>query len=469
MLTKPLARPLTLVGLVLLPVLTPLAVQAQHAGHAQTAAMTGPDSASVMMTPAPAGSTAAGHTMAMRSIGRGWQAMGMAQLFPAMTGASPFSNRALLSTAGVYATQPAAMVNIASPNSRFVLRTTLNFEELTQENGELSYGGWGEGYIDARHPHTLVHEAMLSANFWNAAGGTLSLSAGKGFAPYGTDDPMGRPVLKFPTNHHLSQVLERFTVNAAYLKNGWGLEAGLFGGAEPKDAYDFSNIESFGDSWSARASKRFGDFGPSANWEVSGSFARIAETHHVTKDYTNLVNAALRHAQQYDIGQVYALLEGSRSDPQTGRGHYSVLAESQIATGAELRHRPYARVEFSTRPEYERQGAPGTPDFFRYEHGAHEIGATQWLITTIGYGYETRALPVSVRPFIELQHNVVRTDRGAIDPRAMYGARNFWSVTAGARLFVGGGAMRMGSYGMLDPMTAAMKPNGRAGSAHHGH
>src|SRR5690606_31482985 len=142
------------------------------------------------------------HAMWMRGIGGGWHAMGMAQVFPIMTGASPRSERSMLRTAGVYATQPAAMVNIASPGARFVLRTTLNLEELTQENGELTYGGWGEGFIDARHPHTLLHEAMLTANLWNVGGGALSLSAGKGFAPYGTDDPMGRPALKFPTNHH---------------------------------------------------------------------------------------------------------------------------------------------------------------------------------------------------------------------------------------------------------------------------
>ena len=37
----------------------------------------------------------------------------------------------------------------------------------------------------------------------------LSLTAGKGFAPFGTDDPMSRPVLRYPVNHHLAQILER--------------------------------------------------------------------------------------------------------------------------------------------------------------------------------------------------------------------------------------------------------------------
>lgn len=418
-------------------------------------------------TPAPSRTAPAAHAMWMRELGRGWQLMGMAQVFPTMTAASARTERSLLGEAGLYATQPAAMFNVASPGSRFVLRTTLNFEELTQENGELTYGGWGEGFIDARHPHTLVHEAMLTANFWNVGGGALSLSAGKGFAPYGTDDPMGRPALKFPTNHHLSQVLERFTVNGTYLWKGWGIEAGVFGGAEPEDAYDFSNIESFGDSWSARLSRRFGDFGPFAAWELSTSFARIAEEHHGETETTQLANAAARHAQAYGFGRVYALVEASRSDPERGRGHYSVLGETQLSLGRGWKHQPYLRTEYATRPEYERQGAPGTPEFFRYEHGAHEIGATRWLINTVGYGYETSSLPLSVRPFVELQHNVVRAERGGIDPRTLYGERSFWSVSAGARIYFGGGAMRMGNYGALDPMAAAMRPGAKAAHGAH--
>ena len=425
-----------------------------HGGHVAMA--------STLATPA---APSPAHAMWMREVGRGWQVMGMAQVFPTMTAASARTERSLLSEAGIYATQPAAMFNLASPGARFVLRTTLNFEELTQENGELTYGGWGEGFIDARHPHTLLHEAMLTASFWNIGGGALSVSAGKGFAPYGTDDPMGRPALKFPTNHHLSQVLERFTVNGSYLWKGWGFEGGIFGGAEPEGAYDFSNIESFGDSWSARLSKRFGGFGPSAEWELSTSFASIDEEHHGKALTTELVNGAVRHAQAYGIGRVYALAEASRSNPETGRGHWSVLGETRLETGRGWKHQPYLRVEYATRPEYERQGEPGTPEFFRYEHGAHEIGATRWLINTLGYGYETSSLPVSVRPFVELQHNLVRAERGDIDPRAMYGSRSFWSISAGARLFFGGGAMRMGNYGALDPMTAAMRP----GANHGGH
>ena len=402
------------------------------------------------------------HSMTMLGLGNGWQLMGMAQAFPIGTGGEPLHDLAPLDEQDLYLTQPALMVNLASPQSRFVLRTTFNFEAWSQRGGELTYGGWGEGFIDRRHPHTLLHEAMLSFNAWEAPGGSFSLSAGKGFAPYGTDDPMSRPTVKFPTNHHLSQVLERFTVNAVYLhRSGLSVEAGVFGGDEPKGPYDFSNIQSFGNSFSARITQRLGEgYGPFAPWEISASYARIEEGHHETTSVTQLLNAAVRHEQRYGFGNLYALLEASRSEvggPE--EGYYALLAETRLGLGAEGRHQPYYRVEFSTRPEYARDGAPGTPEFYRYDHNHAEIlGATRWLTNTIGYGVDLGGAPVSVMPFVELQHSMVRRARGVVDPQAMFGRKEFWSATVGFRLYFGGGSMRMGSYGVLDPMSAAMRP-----------
>ncbi|HEY0996270.1 MAG TPA: hypothetical protein VGD77_09795 [Gemmatimonadaceae bacterium] len=447
---------------------------AQHAGHQPSPP---PPPADTMARhahamPAPADSVPAhAHEMWMRDLGGGWQAMGMAQAIPTMTVGSPWRQQTLLQ-GGLYLTQPAVMLDLASRDARVVLRTTWNFEGWTQPHGELTFGGWGEGFIDSRHPHTLLHEAMLSANWWDLGGGTLSLSAGKGFAPFGTDDPMARPAVKFPTNHHLSQVLERWTANAGYLRGGWSLEAGLFGGQEPDGPYDFSNIRSFGDSWSVRAARRFGEgFGPAAPWELSASFARIEEEHHDAVTRTGLWNASARHEAQHAVGKVYALLEASRSRPDGDDGYYSVLGEGQLGLGREARHQPYARVEVATRPEYTREGAPGTPGFFRYDHDAHAMGATRWVISTLGYGYDAGRYPASVRPYVELQHHAVGASRGGIDPRALFGTRQFWSASFGARIFLGGGPMRMGSYGALDPMAAAMRPDARpmAGMEHMRH
>jgi hypothetical protein len=414
--------------------------------------------------PAPAGE----HRMLSAGFGSGWTVTGMAQAFPILTAGEPTREDSPLRDTEAYLTQPAVMVNVASPGQRLVLRTTLNFEAETQRGGEYTFGGWGEGFIDKRHPHTFLHEAMLSLNLWDAPGGALSLSAGKGFAAYGTDDPMSRPVVKYPTNHHLSQVLERWTVNAAYLhRSGLGLEASVFGGAEPTSPSDLGNIESFGDSWSVRASQRFGGgFGPFSPWEVSASYARVEETHHEETAVTHLMNAALRHEREYGFGKVYGLLEASRSEPKgAAEGYYAVLGEAQLGLGRGGRHRPYLRVEYATRPEYERAGEPGSDGHYQYDHDAHPIGSTRWLVSTVGYDYGAAAFPLAVRPFVEAQHNRVSGHRGDVDPAALFGRTSFWSTSVGFRVFLGGSSMRMGSYGVLDPMAAAMRP----GAGHGAH
>ena len=244
-----------------------------------------------------AGQTAP-HQMLQISVGR-WHLLGMAQVFPVVTVAAPErDNNDPFRRTEWYLTQPAVMINVESPSRRLVLRSTLNFEGVTLENGEVTLGGWGEGFIDERHPHTLLHELMLSVNAWDTSQGHLSLSVGKGFAPYGTDDPMSRPALKYPTNHHLSQILERWTVRGVWLRGAWGLEAGVFGGTEPTGPYDMSNISSFGDSWSARVTRRWGGraVGLEAEWEASVSYAAVTETHHEDRETTRLLNAALRHS-----------------------------------------------------------------------------------------------------------------------------------------------------------------------------
>jgi hypothetical protein len=404
------------------------------------------------------------HEMTTLPLGAGWQLSAMAQAFPVVTVGAPggVSGDALSHT-GWYVTQPAIMAHVASPAQRLVLHTTLNFEGLTQEDGELTFGGWGEGFLDKRHPHTLLHEMMVSVNAWDVGGGALSLSAGKGFAPYGTSDPMARPGLKYPTNHHLSQILERWTVNATWLRGGWSVEAGVFGGQEPENAYDLSNIESFGDSWSARVARRWGGSLPTeAGWEAAASFGHVTEFAHTVEETTRLANVALTREGAVGAGRLYVLAEASRSFLADHTDFFSVLAEARYDDG---RRQPYARLEYAGRPEYDREGLPGGDDFFRYEHDIDPLGRTRWLIVTAAYAQQVTPTPWSVRPFVELQFHRVSADEGP-SARQIFGGTSFWALSLGARVILGGDPMRMGVYGALDPMTEMSRMGSDEAPAH---
>ncbi len=411
------------------------------------------------------------HEMWMTMLPGGWHLMGMAHVFPSLTTAAPFASDSPLSRTQFALPHAAAMANVESPDSRWVFRFMPNFEGLTMPDGEVTFGGWGEGFIDARHPHTLLHEAMLSFNWWEAPGGAFSLSAGRGFAPFGTGDPMYRPVLKYPTNHHLSQILERWTVNASYLADsGLGVEVGIFDGTEPEDWLDVGNYRDFGNSWSGRLSWRFGEVTSiTAPWELSASYGDVTEVHHGHAERTVLYNAALRHDARYGFGALYGLAEASISDPDDGDGYFSVLAELQASLGQGGRHHPFYRLEFATRPEYPREAVEGD-GFFRYDHGDHAIGATRWMINSVGYSFDWSPLPLSARPFVEVGHSRVRLERGpeSLSPEVLFGGGSFWSFTAGARIFLGGGPMRMGTYGVLDPMTASMRGDPHGDHDDHG-
>jgi hypothetical protein len=442
----------------------PAPADSAHAGHQHMPGMQMPEPADSArgraragMHDAMSGPMHAGMRMdmLMAPLGGGWRLLGMAQAFSMVTGVAPGDRDSPIHDTEGYLTQPAVMVNVEGPGSRVVLRGTLNLEALTQPEGEYTFGGWGEGFIDRRHPHTVLHEAMLSLDAWRFAGGAASLSAGKGFAPYGTDDPMSRPVAKYPTNHHLSQLLERWTVNGAWLRGPVSVEAAVFGGDEPEGPWDLGNVSSFGNSFSARVGWRIGGTGTTAPWELTASAASVAERHAGATGRTALYNAAVRHSRPYRFGGVYALAEASASAPRDGDGLWSLLAETQVRIA---RHRPYYRLEYATRPEYARQGAPGTPGFYRYAHDDDPIGATRWLIHSLGYEFDLSGGGVATRPFIEVQHNHAAPERGGVEPEILFGARSFWTVSSGFRLFFGGGPMRMGSYGVLDDMTLMHHP-----------
>ena len=334
----------------------------------------------------------------------------------------------------------------------------LNFEGATIPQGVLAMGNWGEGFVDRRHPHTYLHELLLSADDLLGdldAAARLSVGLGKGFAPFGTEDPVSRPFLRFPVNHHLSQILERAVAIAAFRTRLASAEVGLFNGDEPERPGQWPRIGGrFGDSWAAR-----GGVTPAAGLELQVSHARVHSPEHRPGAGTDQRKWSLsaRWARVVGDHPVYGLVEWARTSEAGGFFVFrSLLAEGAWSAG---RHRLQYRFERTERPEEERisRFRPRRP------HLENSIlGTSRWTVHTLGYEIDVlRGTRVRLRPVVEISAGgVAKVGGGVFDPATVYGTDRFWSVTVGVRVGAGMGEHRMGRYG-------AMEDEAMAGH-HHG-
>ena len=399
------------------PVVTaPLA--AQHAGHLPAAA----DSASRLHA--------------------------MAQAIPILTRASAVPHGGARTEAAL--TQAVAMLRAATLRGRVALDLTLDAEGLTMPGGELSLGAFGEGFVDRRHPHTYLHEAVVSGI---AGAGPLRLSAsvGRGFAPFGTDDPMMRPFAKYPINHHLAQILERGVAIAAVRAGRLILEGGTFTGEEPVHPSSLPMASRFGDSWSVR-----GTLLPAEWAEVQLSHARVASPEMTDgfglnqRKWSASARGAARDGSRYGLVEWARTVEHDHLRREDVFAHQTLLAEGTIGAG------PLAlslRLEQTDRPEEERHDQ----DAFRTARPHTDLsilGITRWRTATLHLA--TKAVTwgtVAGVPFLELSHlSATPRDRQALfDPKTFYGTTRFWMLSAGARLRLGPAHDRMGRYGVANP------------------
>lgn len=357
--------------------------------------------------------------------------------------------------------QPTIMAHGGALSNRLRLLATLNLEGVSIPDGELTPGAWGEGLIDRRHPHTYVHELVLSFEDLLGEldkGASLSLAAGKGFAPFGTDDPMSRPPLRYPVNHHLAQILERAVAVAGVRAGPVMLEGGLFNGDEPERPGQWPRVGRFGDSWSTRLT-----VWPTSQLELQGSRARVHSPEHRPGSGTDQSKWSVsgRWDGAVQSFPVYALAEWARTSEANGFFvFHSFLAEGAWTVGSNRLHYRFERTE---RPEEERV----TPTRSRRPHLENSIvGITRWTIHTLGYAFE--GLPawrsVRVAPLVELSFGRVRSVGGGLfDPESFYGKSSFWSISAGVRLDLGMLMHRMGRYGVAQDTAAgsAMEQHGQ--------
>lgn len=350
-----------------------------------------------------------------------------------------------------YLTQPTLMGGVTSPNGRFALNTTISLEGATLERGELGPGTYGEGYVDRRHPHTYLHEAYATSLFDLPYGIESSVVAGRGFAPFGTDDPMMRPMIRFPVNHHLSQVLERWMAIGAARRGPVTLELGMFAGNEPLSPRDLRGLRRFGDSWSARVTVR-----PIDGVELQASRAIVSSPEEPTGngDGQRKISWSARHERAIGSFDVYGLGEFSRTTITTTRGD-AFATTSTLLEGAVARSGVMAavRLERSDRPE------EGRYDNFRTPWPPIEhlfLGITRWSVATAHIQYELDVAGLRFAPYVEASHaHVGSTIRGLFDPEEFYGKRDIGSVSVGFRFDAGMKHTRMGRYGVAQaPMPA---------------
>ncbi|MEP6857874.1 MAG: hypothetical protein ABI994_05770 [Gemmatimonadales bacterium] len=355
-----------------------------------------------------------------------------------------------------YLTQPLVMAMASLWSAALVLRGTVDFEGLTMKRGELNAGTHGEGYVDRRHPHTYLHELVITSQHRFGDNG-VSLALGRGFAPFGTDDPMARPFEKYPINHHLAQILERAVTIGALRSRRVIVEAGLFNGDEPESPGDVPNRKRYGDSWSGRVT-----LVPFPQAELQTSYARVRSPENATGGGADQhkQSASLRLEDVQRSG--YALFEWARTNDYVGSSRTftftSLLAETWArygwASGA-------IRIERTDRPDEQRLA-----DEFRTPLPATDLsiaGRSRWTIVTARLA---ATLPVTrgvtLEPFTEvarIRFSPTLKPSG-FDPAQFYGSNRIWSVSVGAKLAFGMSHMRMGRYGVATTEKPDVKMDG---------
>jgi hypothetical protein len=344
-----------------------------------------------------------------------------------------------------YLTQPMLLGTLRLADGALVAIGTLNLEGLTLRRGEINPGIYGEGFIDRRHPHTYLHEAMLGT-IRRAGPLRLSVFAGKGFVPFGTDDPMVRPFVKYPVNHHLAQVMERALVVGAVQVGRAAVEFARFNGDEPEGPGDWPNAGRALDSWATRVTAS----APGA-LELSASQAHLVSPEYATGAGLDQAKSSASARVARDAGVLrYLLVEWARTRELDagGRTNFrftSLLAETSLALGgAQLA----ARVERTERPEEDRLDDPYRS--VRPLLDFNILGRTRWEIVTLAASAPSwNRRWAMATPFVEAAWLRPRAQArpAAIDPVDFYSARTLWNWSAGVRVHAGTMRRRFGRYG----------------------
>ena len=353
----------------------------------------------------------------------------------------------------VHLVQPVLTTLVDAFAGRLQATATINFESLTMKRGQLALGNWGEGFVDRRHPHTTVHELTIAATDIlgrSDGAGRLGVVVGKGFVPYGSDDPMSRPFVHYPVNHHLSQIIERAVTIVQYAAGPVAMEAALFNGDEPEHPSQWPLIRTaegqwrFGDSWSTRLTWR-----PVTTLEMQGSYAKVHEPERRAGGVLDVhhASASARWEDHPRGGTRYLFAEWARTSEFDGLLlFHSVLGEAMMQRG---RWRAAYRFERTERPE-----EPRLVDPFHTQRPAPDnsiVGISRWTLHTAQLSGDavSTGRDVHLAPFIEMTvGRVAKVGGGVFDPASLYRAGSVRQFSLGLALDRGMRDHRMGRYGV---------------------
>jgi len=256
---------------------------------------------------------------------------------------------------------------------------------------------------------------------------------------------MARPFLRFPVNHHLSQILERAVLIGSARTRLVAGEIGLFNGDEPERPGQWPRIGGrFGDSWASRVTLY-----PIPGGEVQASYAEVHSPEHRPGAGTDQGKWSLsaRWSRPVAGHPLYGLIEWARTSEANGFFvFHSILAEGAWTAG---RHRLQYRFERTERPEEERVSR------FRSLRPHLEnsiLGITRWTVHTAGYTIDGPDLSgLRLSPLVEVSYGrMQRVGGGVFDVESLYGQDHFWSLSVGVRIGAGMAMHRMGRYGSLE-------------------
>jgi hypothetical protein len=276
--------------------------------------------------------------------------------------------------------------------------------------------------------------------------------AGKGFVPFGSDDPMTRRPARYPVNHHLAQILERGVLIGQAELGPALIEASLFNGDEPERPSQWPRLARFGDSWALRIS-----LAPIRWFEATASLARVASPEHRpgAGSTQHKVHLGLRYRNEAGTG--FGMVEWMRTSELDGFFRFrSLLAEGAWRPSPVL---VYYRFERTERPEESRLTA------FRTARPHLEnsiVGITRWTLHTVGIELAMRLSNLEISPFLEATTGRGReVGPGLFRVVDQYGGPAVEALGLGVRVGWRDGGHRMGRYGLAEPATVA-------GGHHHG-